>query len=122
MKPRAKRLEDFVAQGRFFFSDHVTFDAAAVEKHLRAAGMVEHLHAVDAALAALTDFDAASTEAAVRAVAEARGVKAATIIHAVRVAITGKTTSPGLFEVLALVGRERTHTRLCAAALLASQR
>ena len=64
------------------------------------------------ALARLPTFDVVSTEAALRAVAERRGVKAAALIHAVRVAITGKTVSPGLFEVLALVGRERTRARI----------
>ena len=64
-------------------------------------------------------FDVASIEAALRATAEARGVKAATLIHAVRVAVTGKSVSPGLFEVLALLGRERVHTRLVAAIALA---
>ena len=61
-------------------------------------------------------FDPASTEAALRATAEARGVKAATLIHAVRVAVTGKTVSPGLFEVLALLGRDRVHARLARSA------
>ena len=84
---------------------------AAVEKHLRADGMAEHLAALDAAFArARRPSMPASTEAALRAVAEARGVKAATLIHAVRVAVTGRTVSPGLFEVLALLGRERTCT------------
>ena len=91
LKPRAKRLDDFVDQGRFFFADAVEYDAAAVEKHLRASGMAEHLVALDAAFAELETFDAVSTETALRAVADARGVKAATLIHAVRVAVTGKT-------------------------------
>ena len=68
----------------------------------------------------LETFDPASTEAAIRGMAEARGVKAAALIHAVRVAITGTTVSPGLFEVLALVGRERTHARIAAAIQLAA--
>ena len=42
----------------------------------------------------------------------ARGIKAGALIHAVRVAATGRTTSPGLFEVLVFMGRERTLARL----------
>jgi glutamyl-tRNA synthetase len=53
-----------------------------------------------------------STEASLRRVAEARGLKAGTLIHAVRVAVTGTTVSPGLFEVVALVGRARVRERL----------
>ena len=121
LRPRARRLDDFVAQGRFFFTDAVEFDAAAVEKYLLGEGMAEHLRAVEAALAGIVDFEPVSIEMAVRALADARGVKAATLIHGIRAAITGKTVSPGLFEVLALVGRERVHERLLAAAQLISE-
>ena len=82
--------------------------------------MAEHLAALDAAFSALPSFDVTSIEAALRGVADARGVKAASLIHAVRVALTGKTVSPGLFEVAALLGRERTHERLAAARRLIS--
>ena len=57
LKPRAKRLDDFVAQGRLFFARDIEHDAAAVDKHLRATGMVDHLVALDAAFAALPAFD-----------------------------------------------------------------
>jgi glutamyl-tRNA synthetase len=115
LKPRARRLDDFATHGRFFFTDTVEFDSTAVEKHLRAGGMAEHLVAVEAALTGLSTFDARSIEVAVRAVAEARGVKAGILIHAIRVALTGKAVSPGLFDVVALVGRERARARIAAA-------
>ncbi len=121
LKPRAKRLDDFVAQGRVFFADGVEYDPAAVDKHLRADAMRDHLLAVAAAFDALPSFDVVATEAALRDTAEARGVKAASLIHAVRVAVTGKTASPGLFEVLALLGRDLVRTRLAAAIALASR-
>ena len=120
LKPRAKRLDDFAMHGRFFFVDSVEFDPAALEKHLRVDGMPGHLRALDAAFAGLPTFDAASTEEVLRRTAEVRNVKAASLIHAVRVAVTGKTVSPGIFEVLALVGRDSVHTRLRAAAELAA--
>jgi glutamyl-tRNA synthetase len=115
LKPRAKRLGDFASQARFFFEDSVEYDEAAVAKHLASADTAEHLEALDAAFAALEHFDAISAESALRSTAEARGVKAATLIHAVRVALTGKSVSPGLFDVLSLVGPERVHMRLHAA-------
>jgi glutamyl-tRNA synthetase len=120
LKPRAKTLGEFASAGSFFFVEHPEYSEAAVAKHLRADGMVEHLRALDAAFAELGTFDPVSTESALRSVAEARGVKAATLIHAVRVAVTGKTVSPGLFEVLSLVGRERCRSRLAAAVQLIS--
>ena len=120
IRPRARRLEDFLDVGRFFFTDDVEYEDAAVARHLQQDGMTGHLAAVDAALAGLGTFDPASVEAALRAVAEARAMKAPTLIHAVRVAVTGKTASPGLFEVIALLGRERTRARLAAAMRMAS--
>jgi len=121
LKPRARRLEDFAAQGAFLFRDAVEYEPAAVEKHLKVDGMAGHLSALEAAFDKLDDFDAVSTEAALRLVAEARGVKAGQLIHATRVAVTGKAISPGLFEVLALVGRARVHDRLGAAGRLVGQ-
>ena len=112
LKPRVKRLDDFVAHGRFFFTDAIDYDRAAVDKHVRVDGMREHLVALDAAFAGLEPFDQTSVETALRATAEARSVKAAVLIHAIRVTVTGKAVSPGLFEVLALLGRDEVHRRL----------
>ena len=120
LRPRAKRLGDFIEVGNFFFADGVQYDPAAVEKHLRAADMDEHIGDLDAAWSALPTFDTVSLESTLRGLAEARSVKAATLIHAVRVALTGRTVSPGLFEVASLLGRERTHARLAAARRLIS--
>jgi glutamyl-tRNA synthetase len=120
LKPRAKRLGDFVTHGRFFFTDVVSYDSAAVDKHVMVEGMADHLIAIAAAFAALAAFDAASTESALRSTAEARGVKPASLIHAVRVATTGQSVSPGLFDVLALIGRSAVQARLRAAAELAA--
>jgi glutamyl-tRNA synthetase len=82
--------------------------------------MAEHLQALATAFAELPSFDLSATEAALRGVAAARGVKAASLIHAVRVALTGRTASPGLFEVAALLGRDRVLRRLGAACALAA--
>jgi glutamyl-tRNA synthetase len=115
LRPRAKRLDDFAAQGRLFFDDTVEFDMAAVEQHLRVVGVRDHLTVLDRAFAELATFDPASLELTLRATAEQRGLKAASLIHAMRVAVAGKTVSPGLFDVLSLLGRERVHARILAA-------
>jgi len=120
LKPRVKRLHDFVAQGRFFFTDAIEYDTAAVDKHVRVEGMREHLTALNAAFGGLDPFDQASAEAALRTTAEARGVKAASLIHAVRVTVTGKAVSPGLFDVLVLVGIDEVCRRLATAIQLAA--
>lgn len=118
LKPRTKRLGDFVEQGRFLFGDRIEYDEGAVAKHVRVPGMAAHLAALNASFAGLPAFDIMSTEAALRQVGEARGVNAASLIHACRVAITGRSASPGLFEVLALLGRQRVQQRISAAVRL----
>ncbi|HEY7284813.1 MAG TPA: glutamate--tRNA ligase [Vicinamibacterales bacterium] len=119
-KPRVKRLGDFVEQARFLFVDTVEFDDSAIEKHLRTREMPELAASLADVFRNLPEFDAVSTESALRNTAELRGVKAASLIHAVRVAVTGKSVSPGLFDVLALLGRDRVVARLTNAVAIAA--
>ena len=110
LKPRAKRLGQFVDDGRLFFVEDVELRPGGRERSsCSAAGMPEHLAALRRALDAVAPFDAAALEAALRALAAARGIKPAALIHATRVAVTGKAASPGLFEVLELLGRRAHH-------------
>jgi glutamyl-tRNA synthetase len=74
--------------------------------------VLDHLDAWRAQLETIQPFEAVTLEAALRALAEARGIKAGVLIHATRVAVTGQAVSPGLFEVLVLVGRSRVVRRL----------
>jgi len=112
VQPRVKRLQDFVTQLAPFLSETVEYAPAAVEKHLGGEQLTSHVSALIQAFGELDRFDAATAEAALRETADAQGVKAATLIHATRVAVTGQAVSPGLFDVLALLGRDRTLTRL----------
>jgi glutamyl-tRNA synthetase len=112
LRPRAKRLTDFVDLARPYLVDTVEYEADAVEKHLGGPGLGDHVAALAASLGTVDPFDEPHVEAAVRGSAAERGVKAGALIHATRVAVTGRTTSPGLFEVLVLLGRERTVARL----------
>ena len=112
LRPRAKRLTEFVEQARPLLNELVEYEPEAIEKHLSSPDLATHLTALVAALDAATAFDEAQVEAAVRGTAAARGLKAGALIHATRVAVTGRTQSPGLFEVLAWLGRDRTRARL----------
>lgn len=120
LKPRAKRLTEFAELGRYFLTDDVQYDEAAVAKHLRVDGMRDHLSALAAATASATAFDPSTLESTLRSVAEERGIKAGALIHAVRVAVTGRTVSPGIFEVLSLLGRPRVEERLARAVDMAT--
>ena len=110
LRPRARRLGDFVDGIRPFVTT-VAYDPAAVSKHLTGATL-PLLRVVRDALVSLQTFDAASLETLVRAEAERAGTKAGTLIHALRVALTGRTVSPGLFDVMALLGRDQVVRRL----------
>jgi glutamyl-tRNA synthetase len=122
LKPRAKRLTDFVDQGRAFLVDEVEFDEDAVAKHLTGGGAGDVLDQVADGLRAAEPFDEPTVEAVVRGTAERLGMKAGALMHPVRVAMVGRTASPGLFEVIVLLGRERVLARLHRAAVLARAR
>jgi glutamyl-tRNA synthetase len=112
LKPRAKKLRDLAEQGRYFFVDPETYDEAAVKKHLAVPNLAAHIDAWSAVLGGVDPFSPPVIEAALRGCAESRGIKAAMLIHATRIAVTGQAVSPSLFDVVALVGRETTARRL----------
>jgi len=120
VKPRARRLPDLLPQLRPFLSDAIELDPAAVSKHLMAPGTSAHLAAWRDRVHRIQPFQAGALEQSLRELAEARGIKAAALIHATRVAVTGQAVSPGLFEVLELIGRHRVVDRLAAAEASAS--
>ena len=109
-KPRAKRLHDLVDDTPYLFSDDVVFDEAAVQKHLTGARVL--LDGLSSALETAEPFDRATLETVARTFAAAQGMKFGAVVHPARVAITGRAVSPGLFELMELLGRERTLERL----------
>jgi glutamyl-tRNA synthetase len=112
LRPRAKKLTEFVDQIRPFFVEPAEYDADAVAKHLSMAGMADHIRALRETLAALPEWLEAPIEQALRQLADQRTLKAGALIHATRIAMTGRMVSPGLFEMLVLLGRETVLRRL----------
>ena len=111
--PRVRRLPEFVGQAAPFLTASVEYDPDAVRKHLTSADLDRHVEALIAALDENDEpYEDAVIERALRSVADARGIKAAALIHAARIAATGKAVSPGVFEVLALLGKPLTLSRL----------
>lgn len=115
---RLKIGQDIIAYADFFFRD-VAYEPAAAARHFTAAS-APLLDAYASALAALPVFDHASIEAALRDVCARAGVDARALIHPARVALTGKTAGPGLFELTEVLGRERAVQRLRRAASVAA--
>jgi glutamyl-tRNA synthetase len=111
-RPRAKVLQDFPKQSRILIADRVEYDQAAVEKFLKDDKVRTYLHTVGDRLANLPEFNHQTAETAVRGLADELGIKAGVLMNASRVAITGQAVAPGLFDVMVLLGREKTVTRL----------
>ena len=111
-RPRAKVLQDFPKLSRMFLIDRVEYDQAAVEKFLKDDTVRGYLKTLSDRLAALPEFTHESLEAAVRTLAEELGIKPAILMNASRVALTGQAVAPGLFDVMMLLGGEKTVTRL----------
>jgi glutamyl/glutaminyl-tRNA synthetase len=111
LRPRAKKLTDYPEQLRPFFEDPIEYDQDAVKKHLSTPGTKEHLLALRSSYEK-TEWAAAALEETLRDVAEKRMVKAGALIHGTRIAMTGRMVSPGLFEMLVLLGRETVLRRL----------
>jgi glutamyl-tRNA synthetase len=115
LKPRARTLPQLVEDARPFLVDRVHVEPEAAAKHLSQNSLKGPFAALIEAFGRLDPFDSRSLETTLRATAETAGIKAGALIHATRVAATGRAVSPGLFEVLELLGRERTLTRMRAA-------
>jgi glutamyl-tRNA synthetase len=95
-----------------FLFDGPADDPAAFQKVIASDGGVENLKAARAALAQAEPFTVENVEAALRGVVESKGAKPAKVFQPVRVAIAGTTVSPGIFESVALLGRDETLARI----------
>jgi glutamyl-tRNA synthetase len=122
LRERAKTLTALVEAGRFYFERPAGYDAAAAEKLFGPAG-AERLGLLLETLRTLApDFAAPAIERAVRGLAERLGVKLVDLAQLARLAVTGRTASPPIFDVLALLGREEALARLEAARAVAAAR
>ena len=112
LRPRSKNLNDIVRQSRIYIGDDVELDAEAAGKVLNHSSVIENLQNLADRLDALDDYSLTTTESAVRGLASELGVKPGALMGAARVALTGQSASPGMFDVMVLVGQRRTVERL----------
>jgi glutamyl-tRNA synthetase len=111
LKERSRTLVELAAQSVTYVDRELEYDAAAVAKFLTPANkpMLEALHD---RLSALSTWDEAALEPVFKGLAEELGLKLGGVIQPTRVATTGKTASPGMYDVLVLLGRELSLKRL----------
>jgi glutamyl-tRNA synthetase len=113
LKVRSRTIDDIVRQANPYLAKHVSYDADAVAKQWKdRAATVELLSSVRSTLAAVNKWESQQLEDALRSDAERRGVSAGKLFQPLRVALTGLTVSAGIFDVLVLLGRERSLARI----------
>jgi glutamyl-tRNA synthetase len=111
---KIQTLGDFWPLVSFVFDGPVD-DPAAFQKTVGSDGGVEALSAAREALARADPFDASAVESALRGVVDATALKPGKVFQPVRVAIAGQTVSPGIFESVALLGKDETLARIDSA-------
>ena len=111
LKERAKTLIELIEGARYLYADRplALDDKAKAVMTADARGMLANL---SRELATVDPWSAAGAEAAVRAYAEAAGAKLGAVAQPLRAALTGRTTSPGIFEVLAVLGKAESLARI----------
>jgi glutamyl-tRNA synthetase len=113
LRVRSRTLDDIVRQAGPYFLEDIEYDSMAVAKNWKdPAEAVELLGASRQALAETPDWAAEPLEAALRALAEQRGISGGKVFQPLRVALTGLTVSPGIFEMLVQMGRDLSLRRI----------
>jgi glutamyl-tRNA synthetase len=111
-KERAKTLKDFAEKGKYFFGFDYQYEEKAVKKHFHLPEVVDRLSAYSERLAELEIFEKTKIEQALRDLADEMQVKPAALIHPVRLATTGTTAGPPLFDALEFLGKEEVIRRI----------
>jgi glutamyl-tRNA synthetase len=111
LKTRSKTLVEMADGSSFYFQDKMTYDPEAAGKFL-SAHIKDHLTAIAVRLPSIEDYTKTGLENFLRNFAEEQGIKLKVIAQPLRVALTGKTVSPGIDEVMITLGKERVITRI----------
>ncbi len=111
-KERIKTFKEVVDQADYFFKSIPVFDPAAVKKYWKDEKVKEHLEKLCRDLGGSGFGDPAALEKITRDAAAGLGVSAGALIHPLRVALTGRSVSPGIFELMSALGKERVIERI----------
>ena len=111
VKPKIKHVNDVPSWIEFLFTEDYAFDPEAVDKALRKPGALDRLRSLGQALDSLTEWTHPVIEARLKETATAQGVKAGEFVHPARVAVSGKSVGPGLYEMFEVLGKDRVLAR-----------
>lgn len=112
LKERCHLLTDFISLGSYFFTDEYEYDEKGVRKHLSSVEVAENLERWLNVLKDVEPFSIEHLENTLRKLAEELGITAALLIHPARLALTGMTRGPSLFDLMELLGKERCLSRM----------
>lgn len=112
VRTRVKTLAEIADASDYFYTDDFTYDEKGVRKHFRKENAAEYLKKAREKLAALDNFDLQTTEAVYRELSKELGIKAGEIIHPTRLALSGRTMGPGLFDIMVILGKDKTLQRI----------
>ncbi len=111
LQPRVKTLVEMAAMADFYFAGQVQYEDQAAQKFL-VPEVTAHLQAMLAAIPAVQNFSKTGIEEFLKAFTQERDIKFKVIAQPLRVALTGKTVSPGIDEVMVTLGKDRVVQRL----------
>jgi glutamyl-tRNA synthetase len=112
VRSRSKTLCQMLASMDYFWSEVVSYDSKGIEKYFLPPQAILYLSEVRAVVQSATSFSADELELLFRGQADHMQIKAAHLIHPTRLALCGQTASPGLFEVMELLGQSICVSRL----------
>ena len=112
LQPRLQLLGDIVDAAWYFFSDDISYDQKAVDKFIRKDGVRENLDNLLRCFSAMQDFSPAALEPVVEEYLVSHEQPLKKVVHPLRVAVTGRSFSPGIFDTLAGIGKDRVLKRI----------
>ena len=121
VKAKVKHLSDVPDWIGFLFTEDFAMDPEAVEKSLKKAGAAGRVEALVKAFGEVSEWTHAKLEETLKATAASLGVKTGELVHPARVAASGRSVGPGLYEMLEVLGKDRTLARLERAKALAAE-
>jgi len=115
LKPKIKKIADFASLGSYFFKDPDQFDPEAINKYWQDKAVVDRLKETNQQLSKLDNFDTTTIENSLRSLADELGIAASKLIHPIRLALSGVSVGPGLFEMMEAMGKEVVMRRITKA-------
>ncbi|RMF95466.1 MAG: glutamate--tRNA ligase [Candidatus Schekmanbacteria bacterium] len=111
LKVRSRTLVEFAESAGYFFTDEIVYNEKDLKKWIKP-GIKDCLEELMSFVLSKDELDEKELEDYLRRVCEEKNIKLVNIAQPVRIALTGKTVSPGLFEVMKLIGKDSVAKRL----------